>query len=302
MARRTAIVADVVDRDTLKQGLEVIENACRQAIELQVILDTDRSLQHAHVEAVEALIQANQLARELVGSIHQAMDLLEAALPKKRYRVGERIIQAQEDERVHLAREMHDGPAQSMANVVMRVEICEKLLAANRPEIVQELSQLKMLVKESLREVRKIILDLRPMSLGDVGLVPSLQRYFDNLKEQEGETIHFKVNGEPRRLVSALEVAVFRMIQEAVNNARKHAQASQVEVELEYGSAWIQAIVRDDGIGFDVQLVEQARLHNQSFGLVGMRERVELLDGQFTVASQLGAGTTVTARLPILTD
>jgi two-component system sensor histidine kinase DegS len=294
---RRPIAADAV-ADTLKQGLAVITSACRQATELHDALQTVSLSSQIEEVSQDSLVQVLEVATALEEDIATSAFLVNDVLCRARGCVGDRIIQAQEDERRHLAREMHDGPAQSMANLVMRVEICERLLAAKRPEVMQELSQLKMLVKESLREVRQIIFDLHPMSLDTLGLVPSMQRYFDNLQEREGEAIHFRVTGQIRSLPATMEVALFRMIQEAVSNARKHAQATQIRVQLGFSDGYVSASVTDDGVGFDVHLVEEGRIHHQSFGLIGMRERAVLLAGELSVESQLGVGTTVRICLP----
>jgi two-component system sensor histidine kinase DegS len=289
-------MAPSVVSDLLAQGVEAMDRAGRQLKELaKLAVDgADPARARATAKAVEGAIART---RSLLQQIAEQWEGFEA-----RYRVGERIIKAQEEERRHVAREIHDGPAQSMANVVLRAEICEKLLSAGRPEVVQELQQMKMLVKESLREVRKIIFELRPMALDDLGLVPTLFRYLENLCDQYAMNVSLEVIGEERRLSSTLEVALFRMVQESVNNARKHSQANHVQVKLEFLPDKVVAIVQDDGVGFDVEEVQRAWHSRQSFGLMGMRERIELLDGEFEVISCKGAGTTVTARLPIVTS
>lgn len=292
MGRCRPAAADMV-ADTLKQSLAAIANARRQATELHSALtNVDLSLHMAEANRY-GLIRALELAQALEEEITKSELSLEDGLSEVHHCVSDRIIKAQEDERRHLAREMHDGPAQSMANLVMRAEICERLLAAKRPEVMQELGQLKMLVKESLREVRQIIFDLHPMSLDTLGFVPSLQRYFDNLQEREGEVIHLEVTGQVRDLPSTMEVALFRMIQEAVSNASKHAQATHIQVQLGFFDDHVSATILDDGVGFDVQRVEEDRVRRQSFGLIGMRERAALLAGELSVESQVGVGTTV---------
>lgn len=219
-----------------------------------------------------------------------------------RFQIGERIIWAQEEERRRVAREIHDGPAQTMANVVLRAEICERLMTAGRNEVVRELAQLKLLVKDSLREVRKIIFNLRPMALDDLGLVPTLNRFLENVREQEQIPIRFEVVGEERRLHSAIEVAVFRMIQEAVNNARRHSQATHIVVKVSFGPRTLRVCVKDDGTGFDLEQVRRDWADRESFGLMSMKERIELLDGEFDLKSVIGKGTAITAHIHLSED
>lgn len=288
MARRKAQSATEL-QSVLNRGLAAIAVARQQVSEVCDHLSTHST---AGAEVAAGLSQTLAEVAELADLLNDQWELCLA-----RYKVGERIIQAQEEERRYLAREIHDGPAQSMANVVLRAEICERLLAVGRQELVQELSQLKFLVKESLREVRKIIFDLRPMALDDLGLVPTLRRYLEYLEEQDGLRVALAVTGQERRLPSALEVALFRVIQEAVNNAHRHAQASIIQVQLSFDDKHITASVCDDGVGFDVDQVQQGWQDRPSFGLVNMRERVQLLNGDFEVKSAPGKGTSITARL-----
>lgn len=214
--------------------------------------------------------------------------------------LGERIIRAREDERYRLAREIHDGPAQSLANIVLRAEVCERLLEAGRPEAKQEVSQLKLLVREALREVRRIIYDLRPGALAELGLVPTLQGYFEYMREHNGTEVELQVEGNfDVRLPSTLEVGLFRTVQEAVTNAWRHAQADRIAVHFRFEPERVNVTVSDDGIGFDVQTV-LAELHRRSsFGLTGMRERVELLGGELRIESAPERGTTVYISVPV---
>ena len=210
-----------------------------------------------------------------------------------------KIIQAQEDERLRVARDIHDGPAQAMANVVLRAEICERLLDGDRNELARELIQLKNMVKEALVDVRRIIFDLRPMALDDLGLVPTVRRFIEAVKENTDIPIELVVLGQERRLAGAVEVAIFRLIQEAVNNAQKHSQASRILVKLEFADGQVNMQVRDDGIGFDVEEVRQKAKYGNHYGLMSMGERVNLLGGELKVFSTRGQGTTILVSIPI---
>jgi len=298
LACRRPITAEVV-ADAFNQSLTAIKTMAEQVDELHSTLQGVRLEPQTAQHVQNSLAKALELTEELSEGIDRSLVSVERLFNKARSHIRDRIIQAQEDERHQLARDIHDGPAQAMANLVMRMEICERLLAANRPEVMQELRQIKMLVKESLREVRHIIFDLHFTALDTLGLVPGLQRYFENVQEREGDIIRFRVKGTVQELPQTMSVALFRMIQEAVTNARKHAQASEIQVELGFGDDHVSASIKDDGIGFDVHLVEEARAQSQSFGLVGMCERAALLGGEVSVESQLNVGTTVKIHLPM---
>lgn len=208
------------------------------------------------------------------------------------------IIRAHEEERRRMARDIHDGPAQSMANVVLRIEFCEKLLEIEPERIRDELNDLKNVVKNNLQDVRKIIFDLRPMALDDLGLAPALKRYVDNFRENNEIDVKFKFYGRDCRLEPAFEIVVFRLIQEALNNVLKHAEAALVIVSLEMKSDYAMVTVEDDGKGFDVSkyVFDQ---HNQHFGLISMRERTNLLGGEMELKSTEGKGTKISFRLPV---
>lgn len=217
----------------------------------------------------------------------------------QKQQLGLRIIKAQEEERRRVARDIHDGPAQSMANVVMRVEICEKLMDRDPDEARKELADLKDVVKQSLQDVRKIIFGLRPMVLDDLGLVPALKRYFAESEEKSDIIIDFSPQGNfQERLNGTQEIAVFRIIQEALHNAQKHGRATMVAVSLEQLPTSIRLMVKDNGCGFDVTEI-MAGINTDSYGLLGMRERIDLLDGTFDILSSPGSGTEITVQLPI---
>jgi len=290
---------------------DISENARAAQLELGALKERERPLEsgrdelerglanvEAMVEKSEAMINEVSVAMAaLTGNLERMAERWEGI--KARYQIGERVIKAQEEERRRVAREIHDGPAQAMANVVLRTEICERLHAAGREEVAQELGHLKVLVRECLRELRRIIFNLRPMALDDLGLVPTLNRYLENLREQEGCPVTLTVSGKEARLNSMLEVAVFRMVQEAVNNARKHAQASTIRVEILFAdSNYVEIRVEDDGVGFDMERLKVEWIDRESFGLMSMKERIELLDGEFEVVSVPGEGTRLSAKLP----
>ena len=261
-------------------------------------------------ELEAALLQLNETltkAEKLEGQTELALQLLSGDLQHTNVKLDElqlrqqlslRIIKAQEEERLRVAREIHDGPAQSMANVVLRAEICEKLMALEPEKVKEELHDLKAMVKESLQEVRKIIFNLRPMVLDDLGLIPTLRRFISELQKHTKLTIELVVlGGDNQRLPNTLEVAVFRIIQEALNNICKHAQAQRCLVKLEMLPKRLHILVSDDGCGFDPDLSANAK--TESFGLLGMRERVELLKGEMEITSAPGSGSEIQIMIPI---
>jgi len=211
--------------------------------------------------------------------------------------LGVSIIKAQEEERRRVARDIHDGPAQLMANIVMRAEFCLKMMEVDQSRVKEELYALQDMVRQSLQDVRKIIFDLRPMVLDDLGLVPAVKRYVEDFQTQYGLPVELVLIGNPRRFSMAVEVALFRVVQESLSNIRKHSRASQVMIKIEILNNKINAVIKDNGAGFSPDGV-LSRAGREGFGLVGMRERVQILQGEIRFQSAPGQGTVVTVSVP----
>lgn len=247
------------------------------------------------IEKADRLVsQTTVVLKYLSSDLKQVGELLEDAKLKQEF--GLKIIEAQEEERKRLSREIHDGPAQMLANVMMRSDLIERTFKEYGEEAaIAEIKSLKKMVRDALYEVRRIIYDLRPMALDDLGLVPTLKKYLNTMEDYfTRPKITYICVGEARRLPSKYEVALFRLIQESVQNAIKHADANEIKVKLEFRKNDITVLVKDDGKGFDVN-----ERKSKSFGLIGMRERVELLNGQMSIDSTIGKGTVVLIQVPL---
>ncbi|MBC8014155.1 MAG: sensor histidine kinase [Sporomusaceae bacterium] len=208
---------------------------------------------------------------------------------------GAKIIKAQEEERRRVSREIHDGPAQAMANVVFRAEVCERLIDIDIVRAKKEFVDLREQVRACLKETRKIIFDLRPMTLDDLGLVPTVKRFLDTVKERNGIIWAVRILGEERRLDSYVEVGLFRTIQEAVNNVEKHAEASLINIVMEFRRDMLTVTIEDNGRGFNTA----DNVGNESFGLLGMRERINLLSGELVIKSEKGVGTKINIKVAL---
>lgn len=248
----------------------------------------------------------------LISTVGTAMNLLTGNLLsvssqlddiQQRQDLGIRIIKAQEEERKRVAREIHDGPAQLMSNVVLKAEICEKLLQTDVESAKEEIRGLKGIVKESLQDVRRIIYDLRPMSLDDLGLVPTLQRYVNSFIEENKTAVIFRTRGNFENVNSVASLTIFRILQESMSNIKKYAKAKKITINLELINDEIVFIIADDGVGFNVDEMKKKYFDiSGGFGLFSMRERTELLDGSFEIASSLGNGTKLTAKIPYVIE
>lgn len=253
---------------------------------LKVLYDTIQRADHI-------VNQVNVVLNYLTSDLKNVGAALEQA--KLKHEFGINIIAAQEEERKKLSREIHDGPAQIMANVLMRADLIEKTYRERGIDAaIKEISELKKTVREALSEVRRIIYDLRPMALDDLGIVPTLKKYLSTIMEyNKGVDIHFQSLNNETRLPSNYEVAIFRLVQECVNNSVKHGNPTDIWVKLEWNLNNLNVIVKDNGCGFDLEAKRE-----QSFGIIGMRERVEILKGSMDIKTKIGNGTVVMFKIP----
>ena len=206
----------------------------------------------------------------------------------------EMLVNAQETERQRLSRQMHDGPAQALSNFILQTEIAMRLMDVDAGQARDELNNLKTSAMGTFQKVRNFIFELRPMMLDDLGLVPTVRRYSEALKEQVGLDISVTITGNERRLEPYLEVMLFRAIQELLGNAVRHSQASLVKIMLDLGEDRVRVSIDDNGKGFDPESVQ----HGTSLGLKLIRERTEMLGGNFEVDSTLGTGARISFSVP----
>jgi len=207
------------------------------------------------------------------------------------------IAMGQEAERARLAREIHDGPAQVLANTVLRLQFVEQMAKQRPDEVPSELEKLRLALQESLRDVRRFIFNLRPASLSDAGLLATVRYYAQDYRDQFDVPIELNL---PETLVLSAnqELVVFRIIQEALQNIHKHAEADSVSVNVQQRQGGpLVVMIADNGRGFDPKLVRQGR--TGSSGLVSMRERAATVGGTLKVDSRPGTGTTITLSLPM---
>ncbi len=253
------------------------------------LLYLDDTVKRAEQLASQMNVVYNFLAKDL----KQVGEVIEDAREKQAF--GLKIIEAQEEERKRLSREIHDGPAQMLANVLLRSELIERVHDEKGIEqALVEIRELRKMVRSSLEEVRRIIYDLRPMALDDLGLIPTLCKYLTTFEEHHHVLVNFQVFGREQRLPHQYEIAIFRLVQEAVNNAHKHAESTEIKVKIEIKTTKVIIVIKDDGKGFDPSLKKEG-----SFGLIGMKERVNMLRGKITIQSTLKVGTTVQIEIPL---
>ncbi len=273
-----------MNRELEKQLRKRRDDLERRLVGLQEKIDRADNL----VSKISVILQY------LNSDVREVSDVLD--MYKQKQDFGFKIIEAQEAERKKLSREIHDGPAQMLANVMVRSDLTERIFRERGPEeALLEIRSLKQMVRSALSEVRRIIYDLRPMALDDLGLVPTLRKYLQTIGEYNPQIeFKFQVYGQDKRLETNYEVALFRLAQEAVQNAIKHAEATVIIVKLELLNDKGTLTVRDNGRGFDPQ-----KQPDGSFGIMGMNERVDTLEGELTIQSSVDGGTLVYIHIPL---
>lgn len=242
-------------------------------------------------KAEKAWKSVSVVTEYLKGNLNQIVFTLDHI--NKKQGLGLKIIEAQEEEKHRLARDIHDGPAQAMANILVKAEICERLMDIDKEKFKVELNNLKELIRATLKDIRKTIYDLRPMSLDDLGLIPTLQRYVQKFTEFTGIDVDFKIFGQVVSLNSSIQIAVFRIVQEALSNISKHSQATEVRIIVEFTQKRFNLTIVDNGIGFNYDETYKSDTSFGGYGLVNMRERVELLGGRLSIKSEIGKGTKI---------
>lgn len=303
-----------VSKDFVKYREEDIRRAYEEASRLQVQLILKRQQEQELIQRrteVEMLIKSSgrtlKKAESLTSKIGVVQEFLGGNIQdisntlediKQKHIIGRKIISAQEEERKRIARDIHDGPAQSLANLIIKAEVCEKLLEVDWEKTKEELQELKRCTRDSIKDIRKIIYNLRPMSIDDLGFVPALQRYIEKFQSDTDITVDFIILSQVALEDSIKSVSIFRIIQEVLNNTRKHAQATFVTIRIETNRSNISISIADNGVGFNVEDTKLQEKEDGGFGLVNIKERVELLNGTVEIKSEKDQGTTVIVNIP----
>ena len=214
-------------------------------------------------------------------------------------------LRAREDERQRFARDIHDGPAQAFANAIIGLEFIERALRSDRDNVIEEslaeIDRIKRTMREGLTEIRRFIFDHRPTMLTDRGLGPTLNHYVQSYQSIFPLMITIDIDAAVGRLDPDRELTAFRIIQESIQNASKHARASEVDVRIKKNACGsISITVTDNGRGFDPDRVRSHAMGGS--GLMGMQERIDLVGGELEIRSERGIGTVVEITLPPARD
>lgn len=274
---------------------EELRSATAQAEEEVRLLIAERKV-------IENLIRKNpkitlEMSRVLVRRLREADRQISRM--ERREEMHNRILEAQEAERKRIARDIHDGPAQGLANLTMKAQLCKRLMDKNPDKLKDELNQLEDTTQESLKSIRNLISNLRPLTLDELGLLLTLREHIERMQESADFKISLKVPKE-ESLPPQIENSLFYIIQEALNNIKKHARAKNVEVCLETLDDKLIVTIEDDGKGFNQKEVEKNYARQGSLGLISMKERAELIEGSFEISSGPGKGTKIKVTVPLI--
>ncbi|NLK29299.1 MAG: sensor histidine kinase [Clostridiales bacterium] len=216
---------------------------------------------------------------------------------------GLNILEAQEIERQRIAGDLHDSTVQNLTSLVHKTELCIKLIDIDQIRAKLELNTMSNMIKTVINEMRNIIYNLKPMSLCDLGLIPTVERFVKQLTSEHNINIRFCHNEEIENIVPILNTTLYRIIQEACRNAIKHSSATDIDININYHIDYIIVTIKDNGSGFDIEAINLRNQSNQSsnFGLSIMKERIALLSGDLKIQSEKDKGTLITVSVPILT-
>jgi two-component system sensor histidine kinase NreB len=215
---------------------------------------------------------------------------------KERYqnKITNYVISAQEEERKRIARELHDGVGQALYSILVGLNVVGQGNLSD--PIRQHVADLLQMTSKAMEEVKRMALELRPSALDDLGLLPALRSLMKQVEKSFAIQVELHVQGERRRYASAVETALYRIVQEAMTNTAKYAQASKLGIVFEDREKEIVVTVVDDGIGFDV---EGTLKSGKGLGIFGMKERAQLLGGTMDIRSAPDDGTTIIVRIPL---
>ncbi|MGD8518079.1 MAG: GAF domain-containing sensor histidine kinase [Anaerolineae bacterium] len=234
-----------------------------------------------------ALDQLEQLRRARTELAKESQDLEQALAA---------MVRIQEEERARIAADVHDGVVQMMVGSLCELQAAMAHFPRELDKVEAKQSKARDLIRDSITELRRVIFDLRPIVLDAAGLVPAVDNLVNDLQSMSEPRLQLQVTGTPCRFSSEVEIAAYRIIQEALNNALTHSDSDSVRIHTRFANSTLEITVADDGQGFSLD--EATLIYGKSAGLIGMRERAHSLGGELTIASTPGSGTTVSAWIP----
>lgn len=311
LVRVSANFADYSE-ERIRQTYEEVKNV---QVELGVARDQEQQLRERRDQMELHLRKLGKMldqAEHLALAIGSVLSFLSAqfssvvwkidAVQKDKF-VGARVIKAQEEERYRLSREIHDGPAQDLANLIFQTSIAEKLIDYDPTEAKHSLQDLRQQIRDCLTSVRQVIFDMRPMALDDIGLEAALRQLIQKLAQRGIVYARFDTDGEAYPLPKHVEIAIFRIVQEALSNVAHHSGQNKASVRMLYTRDALSVLIEDHGCGFDQDVVDEKTAEDDNpnsaghFGILGMQERARLIGASLKITGRIAHGTRVHLRL-----
>ena len=258
-----------------------------------------REISASHRKLTAEIAKRKAVEQELRKSERESNRLLRQSrqLQEDLQRLSRGILSAQEEERKRISRELHDLVAQTLTAINVHLANLKKEAAQNARGLKQNITRTQRLVERSVDKVHRFARELRPAVLDDLGLIPALRSFAESFAEDTGIRVNMTASAKVEELTNDRRTVLYRVAQEALTNVGRHAQARNVTVDIRELPNAIRMRIHDDGRAFDVERLLRSR-KSKRMGLLGMRERVEMVGGTFTIGSAPGKGTTVTARVP----
>ncbi len=287
-----------------------IYNKPQEEEELQLIVEQIKKEIEELNKEQDLLTEKNNKLKNVVSIIDRYEDitkderqkLLEKphsdGMPVKDKGLG--ILEAQEVERQRIARDLHDSTVQNLTSLVHKAELCIKLIDIDSIRAKLELTAMSNTIKSVINDMRGIIYNLKPMSLDDIGLSVTVERFASRLMDLNNINVVVHSNAETMEIHPVIKLTLFRIIQEACNNVIKHAKATMINISISFEEHRVTVVIKDNGSGFEInENSSEEQGHSSSFGLSIMKERISLLSGEVEIKSEKGAGTTVTVSAPL---
>lgn len=274
--------------------LFMMQSQLEQLRNRQTDLDKTEELLDRVLEVADSLMQLRP--EQLVSSADEGpASPDQVATPKESLAALLRSIELAHQ---RLSRQLQDGPAQVLSDLILRAEVCERLVERDRHKAKDEIGRLRTAASSALKSTRQLVYELQPPPLEELGLATALRRYVEASSACKALKIELHISGKDRRLSPSVEVAVFRIIQEAITNAAQHSGATRVDVDVHFGAAEVVATVADAGRGFDAEATLAAARSRGHSGLADLESRAELIGATLEIKSKPGSGCTVTVVVP----
>jgi two-component system sensor histidine kinase DegS len=280
-----------------------IYNQTNNTLEINsTILQLKEQIQQLNDEQnrLESIINGLNNAAQCINELKEVHNNQNHNSKQKFIDKGLSILEAQEAERQRIARDLHDTTVQNLTSLVHKSELCAKLIDIDTIRAKLELNTMSNTLKSIINDMRGIIYNLKPMTLDDLGLTITIQRYANRIMDFNNIQVKVQANEETKEILPVIKLTLFRIIQEACNNVLKHANATLINIDIIYEDHWIKVFIKDNGSGFQMEhKLMPSTEQSSSFGLSIMRERASLLSGICDIQSEKGKGTIVTISVPL---